>query len=548
MPGVLQRLQARIKYSRLYKTERVERLYIPYGVCSLNVKTSAWLEVVNDQLQVFVRVEDVRSRDLYDDALAARYKGELERQLHEIIHSCELERKKTPLHERLKDNALPVYADSALRHQAEALRFCCSMKVSALYADTGTGKSRIAIDLAVSRYEAGEIKKALVFLPAATMKNFQKQVELWCTRKEIVWKFASSESMSASMKAIFDALCFADAETQVVVDESHFIKNPTAKRSQRIAMVCNRATYKLVMTGTPVTDNIHDLYMQYACLSPLIIGVDSWRKFEEKYLIIGGRLNEEIIGYKNVDHLMGLVEPYTYQIAKEECLTLPAKTFLTHTCELTGEQQERYDDEKELLLEVIKKKDLRATDIFKSLTRMQQICSGFTCNEAGKTCLLASNKLALFGDIPAEDKLAVFCKYIFEVEAVVKRFGREKCAIFTGRNPKERDDELADFVKGAKPYFVATMQSGGTGLNGLQEVCRRIVFFSNSFSYFHRKQSIGRVDRQGQRKEMVIHDFRTQANIDEKILKNLSRKGNLANEIRRLMKDKTELKRYVEGL
>jgi SNF2 family DNA or RNA helicase len=95
---------------------------------------------------------------------------------------------------------------------------------------------------------------------------------------------------------------------------------------------------------------------------------------------------------------------------------------------------------------------------------------------------------------------------------------------------------------------VATMQSGGTGLNGLQIACNLMVFFSNSFSYLHRKQSIGRIDRYGQTREMFIHDFRTSAAIDDRIMNNLRRKGNLADEIKELMLDKTKLKQYIEEL
>ncbi|MGE4586256.1 MAG: hypothetical protein AB7D05_02835, partial [Mangrovibacterium sp.] len=97
-------------------------------------------------------------------------------------------------------------------------------------------------------------------------------------------------------------------------------------------------------------------------------------------------------------------------------------------------------------------------------------------------------------------------------------------------------------------YFIATMQSGGTGLNGLQMVSRQLVFFSNSFSYFQRKQSIGRIDRQGQKKEMIVIDFLTDSGIDRRIMQILRRKGNLADEIRKLLNDKTKLKQYVEKL
>ncbi|KAA6348487.1 hypothetical protein EZS27_004087 [termite gut metagenome] len=547
MNTTLEEIQSRIKHSRLYETEHKKRLYIRYGLNNRDIKTSAWLESVNDKITVFVKVENRRSENLYDDKLADRYKYEIEKQFHEILDNCELERKKTPLHERLTDSIIPIYENS-MKHQADALRFCCSMKVSALYADTGTGKSKIAIDLVISRYESGQIKKALVFLPVSTKKNFQKQIEQWCPYEEIDWKLIGCESIGSSDKYMLEAMDFADSETQIIIDESHTIKNPIAKRSKRIHAICQRTSYKIVMTGTPVTDNVHNLYMQYSVLSPLIIGVRDWKKFEEKYLIMGGRMGDEIIGYKNINHLMGLLEPYTYQITKEECLTLPAKTFHDHICKLNEKQEDLYEEEKEWLLDKIMSEDFTATDIFQSFTRMQQICCGYHRNEKGEVEKLGTEKINLLKEVNLDERIIFFCKYLFEVDMLVEHFGIEKCAIFTGRNPQERDAELASFVAGDKPYFVATMQSGGTGLNGLQEATSRIVFFSNSFSYFIRKQAVGRIDRKGQTKEMHIHDFQTVANIDYKIMRNLERKGNLADEIKRIMLNKTEFKKYIEEL
>ncbi|MDP2060664.1 MAG: SNF2-related protein, partial [Flavobacteriaceae bacterium] len=333
MANTLKTIQTRVKYSRLFKGEKnnIERLYIPYGKNGKEIKTSAWFEVVNDRLQVFCRVENDRHPNLFDDQLADRYKAEIERQFHELINNCELERKKMALNDRLKDDVVPVYDDRSLRHQISALHFLCSMKVSALFADVGAMKSKIAIDLVISRYEAGQIKKVLVFLPVSTKKNFRDQIALWCSYPEIEWKLIGHESMGSSNKAVFEAIDYADSETQIIIDESHMIKGPLAKRSKRILMVCDQTSYKIVMTGTPVTDNVHNLYMQYAMLSYLIIGVRNWLKFEEKYLIMGGRNGDEIIGYKNIDHLMGLLEPYTYQISIEDHINLPAKHFCTHT-------------------------------------------------------------------------------------------------------------------------------------------------------------------------------------------------------------------------
>lgn len=543
---ILELIQSRVKYSRLYQYKKIKRLYIPYGQNSRGIKTSAWFEIVNDKLKVFVNVENYRSNNLFDENRASMYLEEIYKQYFELINFCELKRQKTPLDVRLRDDITPIYTDS-LKHQADALRFCCTMKVSALYADTGTGKSKIAIDLAISRYEAGQIKKVLVLLPVSTKKNFLKQIDKWSRCLDLQWRIVGEESVGSSDNTYLKTLDYVDNETFIIVDESHMIKTPTAKRSKRIKAISEKTSYKIVMTGTPVTDNIHNLYMQYAVLSPDIIGVRDWKKFEEKYLIMGGRLGDEIVGYKNVDHLMGLLEPYTYQITKDECLDLPAKENLCHTCSLSQEQQFYYEQEKERLLNIIKSDDFNATDIFKTFTHMQQICSGYY-KENHLFSKLESNKLSLFKSVNTDNKLVIFCKYLFEVDTIASYFGYDRCAIFTGENARTRDEELSDFVSGRKQFFIATMQSGGTGLNGLQDVCNEMVFFSNSFSYFHRKQSVGRIDRQGQTKKMIIHDFRTDAKIDDRILNNLKRKSNLADEIKEIMLDKTKLKKYVSEL
>lgn len=544
----LEKLQKRIKGAKMYHAKRANRyrLYIPFGKRGRGIKTSAWFEVVNDRLTPFVKVENDRHPNYYDDQLSEQYQQRIYNQFREIINDCELERKETPLNERLKDNIIPVH-ESSLKYQADALRFLCSMKVSALFADTGTGKSKVVVDLCTSRYEAGQINKAVIFCPVSTKKNFKKEIERWGSKTPITWKIVGTESISGSDREFLEVLDFVDSETQIVVDESHMVKNPLAKRSKRIKKISAKTSYKVVMTGTPVTQNVHDLYMQYAILSELIIGLDSWLKFEEKYLILGGVNGDEIIGYKNIDHLMGLVEPYTFQITKAEAIVLPAKREQSIYCDLNYEQQQYYFQEKDWLLDRIDRDLVEVTDIFKTFGRMQQIASGYYPSDNGPVWI-GSFKPSLFKKVDLDEKTIIFCKYVFEVDLIVEHLGKENCCIFTGQNRKDRDNELRDFVEGNKPYFVATMQSGGTGLNGLQLAARQIIFYSNSFSYFQRKQSIGRIDRQGQTKEMKVFDFQTNCGIDDKIIKNLGRKGSLANEIRVLLKDKTKLKKYVSEM
>ncbi len=545
----LSQLHQRIKGSRLFVGQKngIERLYINYRTRGRDIKNTVWFQVVNDRIRPFARVQNVRKNELYDGVAAARIEEELHRKFHEIINDCELERRKVPLHERLRDDIDPVHENS-LMHQAQALRFCCSMKVTALFADTGTGKTKVAVDLAVSRFEAGQIKKVQIFCPVSTKKNFRDEIEKWYKGSGLEWRITGLESMSSSDTEVLGALAFCDHETFIIIDESHNCKTPFAKRSKRIRACCEKASYKLLLTGTPA-ESVRDLYMQYCLLSELIIGEKNWLTFEEKYLVVDER--GDVIAYKNVDHLMGLVEPYTYQIRKEDVLQLPDKRFKIISSYLNSTQSELYEQTKQELLERLEKFEdemVPATLIFQYFTYLQQISCGFIKDPDGNISDLGNGKFYELHKTGYQDGQTIFfAKYLYEVDQLVGFLGRENCAIFTGTNPKERDAEKDMFTSGEKKYFVATMGAGGTGLNGLQH-CNRVVFFSNTFKWIQRKQCIGRIDRQGQQKEMDIYDMRPECGIEYRILNNLARKGNLADEIKELLHDKTRLKKYLQEL
>lgn len=546
----LKMLQQRIKRSRLrvHPASGKERLYIEgFTRRTAKMKANAYLEVVNDRITPFVDVYCEQQGEKWENNYKAPILERMWFQFHELIHDCELERKKVPLHERLSDDIVPVHEDSLI-HQAQALRFCCSMKVSALFADTGTGKTKIAIDLAVSRFEAGQIKKVQIFCPVSTKRNFKNEIDKWCKCDGIEWRITGLETMSSSEIEVLRTLDYCDKDTMIIVDESHNCKTPFAKRSKRIKACCEKTSYKILLTGTPA-ESVKDMYMQYALLSDLIIGEKNWMDFEAKYLIVDDR--GDIIGYKNVEHLMGLVEPYTYQIRKEDVLDLPDKKFVTVDCRLTRKQERIYEETKQELLDKLDKFEdcpAPATLIFLYFTKLQQISCGFLKDENGEIQNLGNGKFEeLHRTNYAEGQTIFFTKYLYEIDLLINFLGRENCAVFTGENPAERDDEKDMFTRGERKYFVATMGSGGTGLNGLQH-CNRIIFFSNSFKYIQRKQCIGRIDRQGQVNEMTIYDMRPNCGIEYRIQRNLARKGNLADEIKQMLHDKTQLKNYINEL
>ncbi|MDR0413001.1 MAG: DEAD/DEAH box helicase [Dysgonamonadaceae bacterium] len=545
-------IKNRIKGSKLWTQGGITRVYLPYRINRQNIRTDCYFEIINDKLELLVKVRSLlwNVNPNWCDLQAEALKENIQKQYYEIIHDCEKKRRKVPLHIRLRDDTEPV-SQGSMPHQVAALKFLCSMKVSAYFGDTGVGKTKVAIDLATSRFVAGKIRKVMVFCPVSTIENFKIEVNLFSRFPKLVWQYFGIESMSMSDATYLEALNEINNATMIIIDESHLVKGVRAVRSERIKEVCDRCTYKLVMTGTPTTDNVHDLYMQYSMLSELITECKSWVKFAEQFLILGGWDSEQIVGHKNLEYLASLIEPYTYQTLKKECLSLPEKSFQTFTCRLTANQEHYYFHLKRKLLEIIedtKDDNLRSETVFLYLTRLQQVTCGYIRHEDGTFEYIGTNKFDLIDHyIDIHKQTIFFCKYIFEVDLLIEYLGAENCVEFTGRNRTSRYENLKLFSEGKKSYFVATMSSGGTGLNGLQH-CNQLVFFSNSFKYSERKHSIGRIDREGQKNQMSIIDLITSAGIDWKIMKNLSRKRDLSDEIRRLIDDKIKLREYIQSI
>lgn len=544
---VLKRLEKRIKGTRYWGKYGKERLYFntkTYNDRHCHVKI--WLEVVNDNVVFQCKVFHERRNEWEFSAIEERIKYEMSQMYREVIWDCELERKNTPICVRLMDDTQPIQDCRRMPYQEDALRFLCSKKVGALFADVGTGKTKVAIDLAESRFIGGKIEKVLVFCPVSTIQNFKNEVAKF-SQTGLIWEYIGIESISSSIAAYNKAASFVDAESMVIIDEIHLVKTPHAKRSKHIHKICQQCSYKLIMTGTPIADSVHDLYMQYNMLSDRIMQCNSWSEYEQQYVLLGGITGRAIVGYKNLDYLTGLIEPYTFQIRKEDCLKLPPKAIYAYTCSLTSKQQRLYSETKEELLEIIDEGDYTSETIFLYLTRLQQIACGYYYNSDGEFTYIGTNKISLLQQIGIPAKAIFFCKYLFEVDILVQHLTPERCSIFTGKNRKNRDAEKEKFVNGQTDYFVATSSSGGTGLNGLQ-VCNTIFRFSSTYKYIEDKQTIGRIERPGQQHNMTVYNISTDAGIDNMIQRSISRKERLDEQIRSMIDDKIKLRAFLSEL
>ena len=119
--------------------------------------------------------------------------------------------------------------------------------------------------------------------------------------------------------------CLKENKCLLICDESSRIKTPGAKRTKRLIRLSQLAEYRRILTGTPITTGIQNLYSQFKFLSPWILGHNAYEHFKNEYIIFGGYDNREIVGYKNTEKLLDKIAQFSYRIKKKECLDLPDK-------------------------------------------------------------------------------------------------------------------------------------------------------------------------------------------------------------------------------
>src|SRR5690606_3131865 len=133
-----------------------------------------------------------------------------------------------------------------------------------------------------------------------------------------------------------------DSDTFVIVDESGYIKGHAARRSVRIAELSARSRYRLLLTGTPLTQGVEDLWSQMRFLSKEILGYESFYSFARSHLEYSEKYPGMIVGTRHVDRLAERIAPFVYQVTKEECLDLPPKLYDSLYFDLTPEQGAAY--------------------------------------------------------------------------------------------------------------------------------------------------------------------------------------------------------------
>jgi SNF2 family DNA or RNA helicase len=459
-------------------------------------------------------------------------------------------------------------------HQQEVFDASWNSRAWALFLEMGTGKTKVTIDTIAKLYCDGEIDTAVVIAPKGVYGNWvhkeipqhlpdripvsvvQWQPNLTQTFKAELLALANDqehlkilvmnvESFSTK-KGVDVAKWFVKRNRNclVAVDESTSIKNRTAKRTKNIVALGKEAKYKRILTGSPITKNPMDLYAQCAFLGTDLLGFDSYYAFQGRYAVItqrkfGNRSFQDITGYRNLDELNVKLNDFSSRVLKEDCLDLPEKIYTQRNVALTKEQERAYKQMQDMALAMLEKGELATTQsVLTQIMRLQEICCGHLKTDDGEIQALDSNRMSELLDVISEmdGKVIVWASWVYDIEQIEKElskvYGPRSVRTFYGATPAdERDEIVAEFqdLDSDLRFFVANPRTGGYGLT--LTAATNMIYYNNQYDLEIRLQSEDRAHRIGQTRHVLYVDLVSPDTVDEKIIKALRDKIDIAQEV-----------------
>jgi SNF2 family DNA or RNA helicase len=327
------------------------------------------------------------------------------------------------------------------------------------------------------------------------------------------------------------------------IDESTTIKNPTAKRTKNILKIGNLAKYRRILTGSPVTKSPLDLYSQCEFLDEHHLQQSSYYSFRTKYANMiernfGGRRVQLVGSYRNLGELTTLLDKFSYRVLKEECLDLPEKVFTKRYVQLTDEQIKIYAQLKRDALALLNGKVMSTMNVITQLMRLHQVTCGHFKADDDSITHLKNNRLDELMSILEETdgKVIIWANYREDIKNITnslkKAYGEASTVEYHGGvDQRYRQDNIAQFQQknGPTRYFVGNTQTGGYGIT--LTAASTVIYYSNSYDLEKRLQSEDRAHRIGQKNNVTYVDLIAEGTIDERIVKSLRNKINIANEI-----------------
>ncbi|WP_025847647.1 DEAD/DEAH box helicase [Paenibacillus ehimensis] len=464
---------------------------------------------------------------------------------------------------RLKDEAdmieveMPVLV-KPFEHQKKAFAIGTMLPNVAYLMEMGCGKSLTAVATAGHRYKFNGLRRVLVVCPFSVVPVWPREFADYAAfPTEVITLNGSSAQKAATLQswtAPEDTLQVAvinyestwriEAELKtwiqggmIICDESQRIKTPGASQSKALHRIGAVASYRLILSGTPVTQSPLDFFSQYKFLDPQIFGT-SFTAFKARYAVFGGFENRQIVGYRNMNELVQKAHSIAFRVTKAEALDLPDETTQSRYVELSRDTKRVYEEIKREAIAELTNGTITAPNVLTKLLRLSQVTGGFVTDEDGTIHQVGTDKFDVFretmGDLlEAGKKVVVFARFIEEIRAITRFLDDSNIGyryIMGEVGQSERGEAVQAFQTLPEVrVFVAQIATAGLGIT--LTAADTAIFYSMDFSLANHEQAKARIHRIGQKFPVTYIYLLGAGTVDEQIFKALKDKKNIADTV-----------------
>ena len=321
----------------------------------------------------------------------------------------------------------------------------------------------------------------------------------------------------------------------IILDESQSIKNPNSQSSRAVKQL--KSSQRLVLTGTPIENGVHELWSQLSFINPGLLG--SLQQFTERFVtpIEKGK------DIKRLQQLKAVIKPFVLRRTKDQVAKeLPAKFEQVIYCNMTEEQAEAYEKVKSFyrneILKSLRELGVNKTQfaLLQGLTKLRQIANHpiLTNPDYAHHSGKYEEIIAMIETAKSEGhKVLVFSQFVKQLTIYRNYFDtidEKYCYLDGSMTSEQRQNSVNDFqTKEEIKVFLISLKTGGLGLN--LTTADYVFIIDPWWNPAVEQQAIDRSHRIGQTRTVFTYKFITKDTVEEKILALQEKKKTLAASI-----------------
>lgn len=450
----------------------------------------------------------------------------------------------------IKNYPLPQGFKGELRPYQRAgynwLRFLSEYKLGGCLADDmGLGKTVQTLTMLLAEKEANA-GPSLLIMPTSLIYNWEMEASKFTPDLKVLNYTGTLRNKDVKRFEKYDVVLTSYGITRldcelfqkfyfnyIILDESQVIKNPSSNIAKAVRELKSR--HKLVLTGTPLENTTMDLWSQMSFINPGILGTQSY--FRQEFQVPIEKKGDETKSKK----LNAVIKPFVLRRHKSQVATeLPAKVEYIQYCEMTSEQEKKYEETKSYyrgkILDLIDKEGMGNSRfmILEGLTKLRQLANHPKMIEpsySGDSGKMEDITHMLENAMAEDHKVLVFSQFVKHLNIVQHYLKANKINYaYLDGGSTDRREQVENFNKDPKiKAFLISIKAGGLGLN-LTEA-DYVFILDPWWNPAVEAQAVDRAHRIGQKRKVFTYKFITRNTVEEKILQLQQKKLKLTNDL-----------------